>query len=194
MNLSDFRYVGTLDLYRELVKKLPRVQIFMAKAPPVVEQAYPEGPRVVDYIGLIRTPNMTPQELRSHLRTDVEKYAPDCAKSVRRNQHMNEFDGHVLITAAEVKPWLDGFCDLFASRYKGPQSTGDVAMGMVKCARVWRSRSDIEVWTNLGHADQDTRDAVLTDFINFTAGRRGVDFALYSKDLKESEPGDEAYR
>lgn len=137
---------------------------------------------------------MTPQELLSYLRIDVERYAPDCQESVKRNGHMNEYDGGTRLKADEVKPWLDGFCERFAARYKGPQSTGDVAMGMVKCARVWRYAPDIDGWKGPSHADQATRDAVLTDFINFTAGRRGVDFALYSKDLKDSEAGDEVYR
>lgn len=123
------------------------------------------------------------------LRSDLEKYAPICQDSVRANQHMNEYDGHVRLVADVIKPWLDGFCQLFVARYRGGSNVVDMAMGMTRCARVWAYKSH----ENFSHSDQDTRNAVLTDFINFFASTRGVDFALYAMDLKQSEPGDEAY-
>lgn len=183
-----------MERFREFVKGLPKMVVITARqAGPSTGEIYPDDPLVIDYVDTIRIHKMTSEELLSHLRADLDKYAPDCQESVKRNSHMNEYDGHVRIVNA--RPFLDGFCERFASRYMGSQSTGDVATGMVHCARVWRYAPKIPGWENgLDHSDQDTRDAVLTDFINFAAGRRGVDFALCSKDLKVKEPGDEVYR
>lgn len=192
--MTDFRHAGTLEMFRRFAKSLPKTHMVTARqAGPTTGETYPDGPILVDYVGIMSTPKMTSQELLSHLRIDVEKYAPDCAESVKRNRHMHEDDGHITIKAADVEPWLNGFCERFATRYKGPQRTGDVAMEMVKCARLWRYAPNLAEWKGPGHLDQAGRDAVLTDFINFVAGRRGVDFALYSKDLKVTELGDEAY-
>ena len=46
---------------------------------------------------------------------------------------------------------------------------------------IWRNQHMHDCRTQ---PTQETVDAVLTDFINFVAMKHGVDYALYSKDLK----------
>lgn len=113
------------------------------------------------------------------LEADVDRYVPECAESVRRNAHMNQYDGGALDPEG-VGPWLKSFCRHFVDRYRGSQRSGDVMMGMSECARGFR-RSGLDT-------TQAARDAVLVDFINWVAARRcGMDLGLYTLDV-QAEP------
>lgn len=186
--MGDFRYDAVMTGLREMARKRKFPQVLVTRAPRPRREAFtpPDGPLIIDYVGLMRTPKMEAKELLSYVNLDVDKYAPDCAESLKRNNHMNSYAG-AGVKETEVKAWLGGFAEHFATRYKGGQATGDVCMGMAKCAKAWR------VKPGLSHSDQDTRDAVVVDFINFVAMRRGMDFAMYTVDLRKVEPGDEAY-
>lgn len=131
---------------------------------------------------------MTKEELLQVLRVHVGKYSPTCDESVRRNKHMNQYDDSTSVPAEAAKAWLDGFCELFSSRYSGSFVSRDVVFGMVNCARTWRTRPGLEC------VSQDARDAVIVDFVNHVAGNHcGMDLALYTADLDKPESGDEAY-
>lgn len=162
---------------REILSGLPRVPVFTARqAGPSVGEPVPDGPILIDYVGLLRSPKMTQEELEQHLRADLEKYAPECQASVNRNSHMNACGGSASFDQEEAKVWLGGFCAHFAKGYKGRQGTGDVLFGMAACAKEWKVISGVS-------QDHRVRDALVVDFINFVGVRRGVDFGMYVKDL-----------
>jgi hypothetical protein len=119
---------------------------------------------------------MTPQELDQNLRVDLDAYVPACQESVNRNGHMNACGGQASFDQEEARVWLGGFCAHFAKEYKGIAQTSKVLFAMAECAKEWKVISGVS-------PDHRVRDALIVDFVNFVGARRGVDFAMYVKDL-----------
>lgn len=131
---------------------------------------------------------MTKEELLKVLRDRADAYSQSCDESVRRNKHMNQYDGSTPVAPDAARAWLDGFCVLFSERYEGPKVSRDVISGMVMCARTWRTRPGLE------GVSQDGKDAVVVDFVNYVAANHcGMDLGLYAVDLGRPEAGDAAY-
>lgn len=131
---------------------------------------------------------MTKEELLQSLRAHVAAYSPSCDESIRRNKHMNQYDGSTPVPPDAARGWLDGFCAHFAERFSGAMINRDVIMGMAACAKTWRSRPGLD------GASQSAKDAVVVDFVNYVAGNHcGMDLAMYTSDLGKPKPGDEAY-
>jgi hypothetical protein len=188
--LTDWEDCSTLKVLRELKqisKSLPPV--VMIKAPPPVEEPRPPRTQFVDGVYLL-TPRprgkLTDHSILQVLRGYVDQYSPACEESVRRNKHMNDYDG-TPIPADGAKAWLGGFSEHFASRYSGGRKAGDVMFGMAKCAKSWRAKPGLE-------ATQAAKDALVVDFVNYVASNHcGMDLAMYTSDLGKPEPGDEDY-
>lgn len=100
----------------------------------------------------------------------VSQYVPTCEASVKRNGHMNHYDGEFFDTSA-VEMWLTAFVQAFAVN-----TDGDVMRSMGKYASTF--------YRNGLPYRPTTTGAIIVDFINYVAQQRcGMDLAMYTMDL-----------
>jgi len=120
-------------------------------------------------------------KLKTALLKNLAEYMPSCKESLVRNIHMHTFkEVELWYPTAEdlmsLETVVGYIIDIFANSYKGGDSLGDVATGLVDAAKKERAYSatvpDRELW-----------DAVIVDFLNFWASKRCMDLGLYTKDL-----------
>lgn len=124
------------------------------------------------------------EKLRINFMKHLATYLPTCEESLRRNQHMSDLTPEYLLEMKfnQNDLWdfdllLGHFIGMFAVKYEGLDRMGDVLPVLCEQAKAWHAAEPT-------HPKRALMDAVLVDFLNSWASKRGADLGLYAKDLK----------
>ncbi|MFI5297757.1 MAG: hypothetical protein ACHREM_06615 [Polyangiales bacterium] len=122
---------------------------------------------------------MLDQSMKKALVGDVDKYVPDCAESLKRNGHMNEYKGEAIDEKA-VDGWLRAYVEAFDKRGRAIMGGGEFADVCVAEAKLFVRKHELPVSTA-------TRDAIIVDFLNLIVGKHCcLDLGLYTRDFAKA--------
>lgn len=137
--------------------------------------------------------NFTVKEMQEAINKVTSLYATEgIKKSIIRNRHMNDYDGSDF-SESDAKDTLFDFVLVTSSKIKlDSPKVMDIVRGLSDNIPMYLYSGKLSViledsdFSKVASPDipSKIKEAILVDFVNFFAAKHGIDYAMYTSDLK----------